>query len=158
MLEVNGTLIVLVLSFLIFVWALNLVYVKPVAKAIDARAAKIEQDLTASRNLREEAQGVLGEYELHLAEVRSNAQNIINDAVVEAQKQRSSELAKVQADGRARVDAVRITLAKEKTVLVSGLVDSEMQIVETMMQKLIGSGAVTTLDRDQVQKAIEGAC
>jgi F-type H+-transporting ATPase subunit b len=89
MLEVNGTLIIVALSFLIFIWALNLVYVTPVAKALEARSAKVEQDLEAARKLREEAQGVLSQYESNLAGVRSKAQNTINDAVLEAQKTRS---------------------------------------------------------------------
>jgi F-type H+-transporting ATPase subunit b len=158
MLEVNGTLIVLVLSFLLFVWALNLVYITPVAKAMEARSAKIEQDLSASRALREEAQGVLGQYELHLADVRSKAQNTINDAVIEAQKMRSAELAKVQGEGRKRVEVARTSLAQEKKALVAELVDSEIQIVDTIMKKLIGSAVGASLDRASVQKAIEEAC
>jgi len=158
MLEVNGTLIVLVLSFLAFVWALNLVYVAPVAKVMESRSSKIEQDLSASRTLREEAQEVLGKYELHLADVRNKAQNTINDAVVEAQKKRTSELAAVQAEGRKRIEAARTALAQEKTKLIGELVDSEIQIVDEMMKKLIGGAAGPSLDRGKVQKAIEEAC
>ncbi|MBU6452089.1 MAG: ATP synthase F0 subunit B [Cyanobacteria bacterium REEB67] len=158
MLEVNGTLIVLILSFLLFVWALNQVFVKPVAKTLAARSAKIEQDLSASRKLREEAEGVLVQYEKRLAEVRTRAQNTINDAVVEAQKKRSEEMAAVQAEGRKRVDTARTALAQEKKNLVSELVDSEILIVDTIMKKLIGNASGGALERGTVQKALEEAC
>jgi F-type H+-transporting ATPase subunit b len=158
MLEVNGTLIVLVLSFLVFMWALNLVYVKPVAKAMEARNARIEQDLAASRTLQEDAQAVLAQYEKHLAEVRTKSQDIINEAVTAAQKTRNDAMSKVQGEGRARIDAARIELAREKQDLVGNLVESEMQIVSTILQKLIGDSSTAGLDRARVQRAIEEAC
>jgi F-type H+-transporting ATPase subunit b len=161
MLEVNGTFIILIFSFLLFVWALNQVFVIPVSKTLEARSAKIEQDLSTSRKLREEAEGVLSQYEKHLSEVRTRAQNTINDAVVAAQQKRAGELATVQADGRKRVEAARTALAQEKKELVSGLVDNELQLVDTIMQKLIGSaagGTASNIDRATVQKAIEEAC
>ncbi len=158
MLEVNGTLIVMVLSFLVFMWALNIVYVTPVAKAMEARSAKIEADLAASRNLKEEALTVLAQYEAHLAEARTKAQDTINSAVMAAQKKRTEEMAKVQAEGRQRVEAARTALAKEKTNLISELVDNEIQIVDTIMKKLIGSASGASLDRATVKRVIEEAC
>jgi F-type H+-transporting ATPase subunit b len=139
-------------------WALDLVYVTPVAKAMAARSAKIEQDLAASRTLQEEAQAVLAQYEKHLVEVRTKSQDIITEAVAAAQKTRNEAMSKVQADGRDRVDAARKVLAKEKKELVMQLVDSEMQIVDTIMQKLIGQSSGAPLDRAKVQRAIEEAC
>ncbi|MBS1990864.1 MAG: hypothetical protein JSS83_10125 [Cyanobacteria bacterium SZAS LIN-3] len=158
MLEVNGTLIVMVLSFLVFMKLLDIVYITPVAKVLSAREAKIEQDLAASRKFREEADGVLGQYEVRLADVRTRAQAAINDAVGEAQKVRSAEIAKVQAEGRTRIEAARAALAKEKTELIGELVESEVLIVDSIMKKLIGSAAGSSLDRSVVKKALEEAC
>jgi len=158
MLEVNGTLIVMILSFLVFMKLLDIVYITPVAKVLSARAGKVEQDLEASRKFREEAEGVLGQYQVKLADVRTKAQNTINDAVVEAQKVRATEIAKVQAEGRSRIETARTALAKEKTDLIGELVESEIQIVDQMMKKLIGSAAGSSLDRTVVKKALEEAC
>jgi F0F1-type ATP synthase membrane subunit b/b' len=69
-----------------------------------------------------------------------------------------SELAKVQAEGRKRIEAARNSLAQEKTTLIAELVDSEIQIVDSIMNKLIGSSGGGLLDRASVQKAIEEAC
>lgn len=159
MLELNGTVIVLLISFLAFIWALDLVFVKPVAKVLEARAAKIEKDLEASKASRAEADLVLVEYQKSLADVRNKAQSIINEGVTASQKLRNEEISKVQAGGRQRLDAARVELAEEKKGLVDQLVDREIELVNIMMGKLIGTSHVASgIDRSQVKKALEEAC
>jgi F-type H+-transporting ATPase subunit b len=159
MLELNGTVVVLLISFLAFIWALDLVFVKPVSKVLEARAAKIEKDLEASKASRAEADLVLVDYQKRLAEVRSKAQSIINEGVTASQKVRNEEISKVQASGRQKLEAARIELAEEKKGLVDQLVDREIELVNIIMGKLIGSNHVAAgLDRSQVKKALEEAC
>lgn len=159
MLELNGTVVVLLISFLAFIWALDLVFVKPVSKVLEARAAKIEKDLEASKASRTEADLVLVDYQKRLAEVRSKAQSIINEGVTASQKVRNEEISKVQASGRQKLEAARIELAEEKKGLVDQLVDREIELVNIIMGKLIGSNHVAAgLDRSQVKRALEEAC
>ncbi len=159
MLELNGTVIVLLISFLAFIWALNLVFVKPVSRVLEARAAKVEQDLALSKVSRSEAEVVLADYQKRLVEVRNKAQTIINDAATAAQKVRNEEIGKVQTQGRERLTAARAELATEKKALVDQLVDREIELVNIIMGKLIGAGhQATSMDRVQVKKALEEAC
>ena len=159
MLELNGTVIVLLISFLAFIWALDLVFVKPVSKVLEARAANVEKDLEASKASRTEAEVVLVEYQKRLADVRSKAKSIINESVTASQKVRHEEISKVQAEGRKKLEAARVELAVEKKGLVDQLVDREIELVNLMMGKLIGTSHVASgLDRSQVKKALEEAC
>jgi F0F1-type ATP synthase membrane subunit b/b' len=91
--------------------------------------------------------------------VRNKAQSIINEGVTASQKVRNEEISKVQADGRQRLDAARVELAEEKKGLVDQLVDREIELVNIMMGKLIGTSHVASgIDRSQVKKALEEAC
>jgi len=92
MLELNGTLIVLLVSFLLFMWALNLVFVKPVAAVLAARASNIEGDLNAARDMRKQAEEKTDSYQKGLGSVREQAQAIINTAIGEAQEKRNKEM------------------------------------------------------------------
>ena len=159
MLEINGTLIVLVLSFLLFMWALNLVFVKPVAATLAARASKIDDDIETSRKLAREAQEILDEYQKNLVEIRTNAQNVIQDSLMQAQKTRSAQLAKVMEEGRQKVEAARASLAFEKKQLLDDLVAEEIKIVDTILTKLVGPGLTGNLSGNQalVKKALEEA-
>jgi F-type H+-transporting ATPase subunit b len=158
MLEVNGTLLILLISFLAFIWALDLVFVKPVSRTLEARASKVEKDLEAAKASRKEAEAVLEDYQKHLSKVRGEAQTVINDAVTAAQKARNEEIAGVQAQGRKRIEEARASLAQEKLGLMDQLVDREVELVNIIMSKLIGSGHDTSLDRSAVKKALEEAC
>ncbi len=159
MLEVNGTLIVLVISFLAFIWMLDMVFVTPVSKVMDARAAKVSGDLEKSKALRLEADTVLGEYEKHLLVVREKAQTTINDAVGEAQKKRNAEIGKVQEEGRKRLDQAKTALAGEKVLLIDQLVEEESKLLDIIMSKLIGGSYKSgNLDQALVKRTIEEAC
>ena len=158
MLEVNGTVLILLISFLAFIWALDLVFVKPVPRTLEARAAKVQKDLEAAKVSRREAESVLEDYQKLLSKVRGEAQTVINDAVTAAQKARNEEIAGVQAQGRKRIEEARASLAAEKTGLVDQLVDREVELVNLIMSKLIGSGHDSSLDRNTVKKALEEAC
>lgn len=159
MLEVNGTLLILVVSFLAFIWMLDMVFVTPVSKTLEARSRKIQEDLDNSKDLRKEAEAVLSQYEKHLAEVREKAQATINDAVGEAQKKRSEAVSKIQEEGRGRLDAAKASLASEKRSLVEQMVDEQAQLVDAIMGKLIGSShRAGNLDKGQVKRSLEEVC
>ena len=159
MLELNGTLIVLLVSFLLFMWALNLVFVKPVAAVLAARASNIEGDLNAARDMRKQAEEKTDSYQKGLGSVREQAQAIINTAIGEAQEKRNKEMEKVMEEGRQKLEAASRTLAEEKTKLMDGLVEEEVKLVNMMLEKLLGPGHASSLSQDQglVRKTLEEA-
>jgi len=159
MLELNGTFLILIVSFLAFVYLLDQVFVKPISKVMTARAAKIEKDLVESKGYRQEAEGVLSQYQTRLAEIREKAQITINEAVAEAQKSRTAQIEKIQNDGRAKIAQAKQALAGEKLMLIDQLVDEEVKLVDIIMSKLIGTAnAGQKLDRAAVKRSLEEAC
>ncbi|MBK7836264.1 MAG: ATP synthase F0 subunit B [Candidatus Obscuribacter sp.] len=159
MLELNGTFLILIASFLAFIYLLDGVFVKPISKVMSARAAKIEKDLVESKGYRQEAEGVLSQYQTRLAEIREKAQITINDAVAEAQKSRTAQIDKIQSDGRAKIAQAKQALAGEKLMLIDQLVDEEVKLVDIIMSKLIGTAnAGQKLDRAAVKRSLEEAC
>lgn len=159
MLELNGTFLILIVSFLAFIYLLDQVFVKPISKVMTARAAKIEKDLVESKGYRQEAEGVLSQYQTRLAEIREKAQLTINEAVAEAQKSRTAQIEKIQNDGRAKIAQAKQALAGEKLMLIDQLVDEEVKLVDIIMSKLIGTAnAGQKLDRAAVKRSLEEAC
>jgi F-type H+-transporting ATPase subunit b len=159
MLEVNGTLLILVVSFLAFIYLLDKVFVSPVSRVLEVRAKKIQDDLDASKKARVEAEEILAQYQKHLAEVRDKAQATISDAVAAAQKTRSEELGKIMEQGREKLTAAKLTLQAEKQQLVDQLVDEQVKLVQTIIAKLVGVGGGNhSLDRERVKRSLEEAC
>ena len=98
------------IAFLIFVGLLLYVKVpKMVAAALDARAAKVRDDLAEARRLRAEAEALLAGYRAKAATASHDAEHILATARAEA--------ATIVADAHAGADAViarRTTMAETK--------------------------------------------
>jgi F-type H+-transporting ATPase subunit b len=106
----NNTDIVVAIAFAIFIGIL-LYYRVPsqITSRLDARAEQIRSELDEARSLREEAQGLLAQYERRQKEVKAQADEIVQAAKAEAQ--RAAEAGK--ADIRRSVDR-RLKTATEQ--------------------------------------------
>jgi F-type H+-transporting ATPase subunit b len=83
----NNTDVVVTIGFLIFVGIVIYYGVpKMITTRLDARAAQIRADLDEARSLREEAQGLLAQYERRQKDVRGQAEEIISAARTEAEQ------------------------------------------------------------------------
>lgn len=158
MFELNGTYIVFIASFLIFMILLNEIMLKPVGKAIAERRAQIAADIEAGKLSREKAEAEVSQYKEKLSATRGEAQRVISEAMLKAQKVRDEKLQGVQNEGRKRLEDAKAGLAAERDGLLEGLVEQEMEIVSTITKKLLGNSAVATVDRNKVKKALEEAC
>lgn len=158
MFELNGTYIIFIASFLVFMVLLNEIMLKPVGKAIADRKALIQEHLEISQNSRAKAEAELVSYQERLNSTRHEAAGIRNEASQAAQKVRDQKLKEVQDEGRKRLDKAKAELALEKKELVEGLVDQELEIVNTISKKLLGESASANVDRNKVRKVLEEVC
>jgi F-type H+-transporting ATPase subunit b len=155
MFEVNGTLVIFIISFLLFMMALNQILLKPLGEVIEKRNKHIQDDYAVAQGFRNDAEQAVAVYEKHLHEIRSKAQAVINDAVSAAQKTHDTELAKIQQEGREKVIKAKTEIAREKQTLIGLLVPSEIELVKTISDKLLGESALPALEPKVVQHALE---
>ncbi len=158
MFELNGTYIIFIASFLVFMFLLNEIMLKPVGKAIADRKALVQEHQEISKISREKAEAELVSYKERLNSTRHQAAGIRNEASAAAQKVRDTKLKEVQDEGRKRLEKAKAELAEEKKELVEGLVDQELEIVNTISKKLLGDSASVNVDRDKVRKVLEEVC
>ena len=140
-LSIDGTLIVQVVNFVLFIVLLNIVFLKPVGAAIAKRRAYIDglaRDIEAASNEVKTARGRAEELraaarrdaEAAIAKARTEAQNEAGDVVADYQRRASEIVEKAHQDADAEIAAART---------------SEPQIVEslaqTMLERAIGPGA-----------------
>jgi len=157
MFELNGTFFIFIVLFLGFVYLFNELALKPVGAVIEARKALIKNDLETARQHREDAEAGDAAYEERLKGSRLEGQRLIQEAVQSSQAKRTEQLAAVHADGNGKIETIRAELASHRGNLVTQLVDSEMDLVQTIFKKLLGESATVAIDRQQVQKTLEEA-
>lgn len=137
---------------------LDNLFLTPVGDAIESRNNKITGDNKKAQELRDDARAVVDKYEKNLAEIREEAQKIINQSMGEAQKERSDKLAAIESDGRTKFDEAKSSFLKEKESLVNNLVEEETRLVSEIVSKLLGSSKAVEIEPNKVQKALEEAC
>jgi len=109
--DLNNTHFVVMIAFLLFIGVL--VYLKVPGKItamLDQRSVAIQADLDEARKLREEAQGILAEYERKQKEVTEQAKHIVATAKSEA------ELAAKQAQEDLKTSIARRLAAAEDQI------------------------------------------
>lgn len=100
MLEINGTLIAVLINFLLLIWLLNYFLYKPINKILSERKEYIESTLKAANEKQRDADALKAEYEGNIKNAKAESQKIINRAsvLVEKMKLEAFESAKVDGD------------------------------------------------------------
>lgn len=108
MIELNGTIIAVILNFLILVWILNYFLYKPVRDILLDRKKTVEDNISQSEDKLKKASEIKQQYESQLAAVAQKAQEIIKNATVTADRIRG------EASESAKLDAAFIRTQAEK--------------------------------------------
>ncbi|MCH5464703.1 F0F1 ATP synthase subunit B [Levilactobacillus tujiorum] len=93
-----GDSIFYVVCFLLLMWIVKVLAWKPVTKMMQDRADKISNDIDSAENSRNEAADLVQKRQTALANSRSEAQTIVNDAKTNGQQQREQIVTQAQAD------------------------------------------------------------
>lgn len=155
MFVLDGTIVIFVISFLIFIKLLDLWMLQPVGKVIAMRQERIQNDLESARQNRQKAGELMEGYETHLGEKRSDAQALVTSAVSEANRLKSEKLSAVRQEALAGLEKARASMAAEKTAILDQLVSHESELVEEIARKVLGEPVTVQLDPEQVRRRLE---
>ena len=92
MVELNGTLLIQILNFIILCAILGHYCYKPIIKILDERANRIKNDLDSAAKSRDDAAKLKESYEAQLSEAQVKANEIVSKAVKEAEVQAQAQI------------------------------------------------------------------
>ncbi len=149
----NNTDIVVAIAFAIFVGIL-LYYRVPalVLGRLDARAKQIRSDLAEARELREEAQGLLAQYERRQKEVKEQAEDIIRAAKVDAERAMEAGKADIRRSVERRVKTATDQIEAAEAAAIKRIRDRAASVAiaaagEVIRERMSEADARTLLDR-----------
>ena len=109
--NINATLIIQIIVFLMFVWFTKSFVVPPLKKALDERALKVQEGLAAAEKAKHELASASKRVEDELTKSRNEAAQRLQDAerrglaiVEEAKAKANDEAAKIIAAAKAEAD------------------------------------------------------
>jgi F-type H+-transporting ATPase subunit b len=157
--SINATLVVFVISFLIFMWLLNEIMLKPVGRALEARAKYIEDQIASGKQSHREAAELQTKYEQDLRKIREEAQAVIAKAMDEANRDRQAQLSKIAKEGQVKLEKAKDEIGAERARLIDALVGEERELIETITRKVLGDDNVQIdIDTSQLRRTLEEAC
>ena len=141
MLSFNLTIVIQMVSFLVFAWLFNLVFFKPIVAHIEARNRYLADQQVKAVELANAAQELRAEHARRLREAQREAQAGVEAAIREAQAAQARQLEAVQREGRTLIEQARGQLDTERLALVTDLQDEVGGIAKTIADKVLSFGA-----------------
>ncbi|MBE7380755.1 MAG: F0F1 ATP synthase subunit B' [Leptolyngbya sp. SIO1E4] len=137
--DLNATLPLMAIQFLILAAVLNAIFYKPLGKAIDERDDYVRTSLVGAKERLAEAEKVAEQYEQELAESRRQAQAIVADAQAEAQQVASQQLAEAQQEAQALREEAQKELEAQKESAFQTLEGQVDELSRQMLDKLLSA-------------------
>jgi len=139
--DLDATLPLMAIQFLILMAVLNAIFYKPLGQAIDERDAYVREAKGNAQERLAKAEKLAAEYEQSLADTRREARSVIEAAQAEAQQIASTNQAAAQAEVTAQREAVQKELDEQKAAALGQLEAKVDSLSDQIMGKLLGSAA-----------------
>ncbi|MEL6602332.1 MAG: F0F1 ATP synthase subunit B' [Cyanobacteria bacterium J06614_10] len=139
--DLNATLPLMAIQFLILMAVLNAIFYKPLGQAIDERDAYVRGAKADAQERLAKAEKLAAEYEQSLADTRREARSVIEAAQADAQKIASEKQAAAQQEAAAQREAVQKELDAQKAEAFGQLETQVEALSEQILGKLLGSAA-----------------
>jgi F-type H+-transporting ATPase subunit b len=153
--EINGTVIVEILTFLVML-AILARYVYPrIVEVAEARQRAIAEQLREAERARAEAEGDLKDAQAQLDEARKTAQGVIDNAGKSAEQLRQEVRQKAEDESRRIVESARKEIEVERDQAVRSVRNEVAGLVVAATEKVIGETLDERKHRQLIEQAIE---
>ncbi|MEM9005439.1 MAG: F0F1 ATP synthase subunit B' [Cyanobacteria bacterium P01_F01_bin.86] len=137
--DLNATLPLMAIQFLILAAVLNAIFYKPLGKAIDERDDYVRTNVVGAKERLAEAEKVAKQYEQELADSRRQAQEIVAAAQAEAQAVAAQQLTEAQQEAQALREQAQKELDAQKESAFQTLEQQVEQLSHQMLDKLLSA-------------------
>jgi F-type H+-transporting ATPase subunit b len=136
--DLNATLPVMAVQFLILMAVLNAIFYKPLTKAIEDRADYIRKNQLVAKERLAKAEKLAEQYEQNLGESRKKAQSIIAAAQEEGQKIAAKKMAEAQQEAQQQREQAAREIEQQKQQALQELDLQVDSLSRQILEKLLG--------------------
>jgi F-type H+-transporting ATPase subunit b len=139
--DINATLPLMAIQFMILVAILNVLFYKPIGKAIDERDGYVRTNLANAQERLMKADSLAEQYEQELAESRRKTQEIMASAQTEANQIASAKIAEAQREAQMKREEAQKELDQQKQEAMASLEQQVDSLSRQILAKVLGSEA-----------------
>lgn len=144
------------IAFVVFVGGLGYIGVhKMLAKSLDDRAARIKAELDEARKLRDEAAGLLAEYQRKRQEAEGEAQEIIAGAKAEAERMAIEAKSKIEEFVARRTKMAETKIAQAEAQAAADVRSAAADAAIAAAEKILTAETKGKLAGELIAKGIE---
>ena len=140
--DINATLPLMAVQFVLLVVVLNALFYKPLGKAIDERSDYIRNNMNEARELKEKSAALAAEYNRELRDVRRQAQSAIADAKAEADKIATAKINEAQQEVLGQKQQAADEIEAQKAEAMKSLEQQVDALSNQILEKLLGAELV----------------
>jgi F-type H+-transporting ATPase subunit b len=153
--DINGTVIVELITFLVMM-AILARYVYPeVVKLAEARQRQVVDELKEAEKAHAEAEARLAEAEAKLNDARKTAQSVIDAASKSAEQLRQDLKQKAEEEGQRIRESTRKEIEAERQKAIQSVRNEVAGLVVAATEKVIGETLDAAKHKQLIEKAIE---
>jgi F-type H+-transporting ATPase subunit b len=135
--DIDATLPLMAVQFLVLVALLNILFYKPIGKAIDDRNHYIRSNQAEAQERLSKAESLAKQYEQDLASTRRQSQAVIAEAEADAQKVAAQKLAEAQQEAQAQREQAQHELDQQKQEAMQALEQQVDALSRQILDKLL---------------------
>ncbi|WP_265263836.1 F0F1 ATP synthase subunit B' [Spirulina subsalsa] len=136
--DFDATLPLMAIQFVVLVAVLNVLFYKPLGKALDEREEFIRTKQQTARDRLAQAQTLAQKYEQELVDVRRQSQDIIASAQSEAQKIVAGKVQEAQQQVQQQREATAREIEQQKAEAFASLEGQVDALSHQILEKLLG--------------------
>lgn len=154
MIELNFTLVVFSVSFLVFVGLMNIIFFKPVSAVIEKRENTLNSDKTQREKLHKEIEQRLKDYEANLAKSKAKAAHVLEEAQEAATKEKETMMAATVKELNEEKTKEYASLDKEKEAIFKELREPIKEITSLLVSRVLDQDTKVSLSDDQIHSKL----
>jgi len=137
--DINATLPLMAIQFLLLVAVLNALFYKPLGQAIDERDGYVRGSITESEERLAKSKGLAEQYESELASTRRKTQEIVANAQAKAQQIASQKIAEAQQEAQTQREQVQKELEAQRSSAMASLESQVDGLSQQILDRLLSA-------------------
>ena len=157
MIELNGTSIVLAISFVIFVILLNFLFYKPMKRVMEERAKYIQDNKDDAETNNSKTQKLIEEKDAKILEAKRQSFDHLNEINLNVKEKLDIAINGAKAEFKQKTDKQFADLKHEKEEVLSSLKAEIAQISSEISSKVLGKKTtIANVSDEIIEKALKG--
>lgn len=155
MLEFNATIVIAIISFVVFMFLMNMILYKPMLEIVEKRRQLLDNNKEEAELNNQKADELATEKEQKLEEARFNSRKIIADILDEAKGEKAGIIAIAQQNAHECLNDTKAQLDDEAHHLKNAVKQDVVDIAQTIVTKVTGREiAITNVDDNKLNEVM----